>query len=79
MIALEFGLARLHWGGTAAPFIGLAMAAVVAMGFMRLPAAPGLARVFAMAGIFRLAVLLGLGSLDRATRDDIRIPYSDQR
>jgi hypothetical protein len=40
---------------------------------MRLPGAPTLAAVFVVAGMFWLAVLIGLGGLDPATRHDIPV------
>jgi caa(3)-type oxidase subunit IV len=44
------------------------MALFVALGYMRLPAAPDLAKAFAIAGVFWLAVLLGLAMTDPLTR-----------
>ena len=55
------------------PFIGIAMAALVALTFMRLGNSQGLVPVFAMAGTFWLCVMLGLGSLDSFTRHDIPV------
>ncbi len=55
----------------AGPFIGLGMAALVALTFMRLGKGRGLVPVFAVAGMFWLCVLLGLGTLDPFTRHDI--------
>jgi cytochrome c oxidase subunit 4 len=52
------------------PVIGVAMAALVAMTFMRLGRTRGLAAIFALAGVFWLAVMLGLGGLDPVTRHD---------
>ena len=71
-LGLEFVL-----GATAAPLIGAAMAILIALTFMRLVRTPGLPAAFALAAVFWLAVLLGLGSLDSATRRDI--PVSAQR
>jgi cytochrome c oxidase subunit 4 len=71
LLAVEFFARTLPVGGTAAPFIGLAMVIIVSMTFTRLPSAPGVASAFALAGVFWLAVLMGLGSLDPATRHDI--------
>jgi cytochrome c oxidase subunit 4 len=62
----------LAWLGLGiwAPLLGLVMAALVAAGFMRLGRAAPLSRVFAIAGLFWLLVLLGLGSMDPLTRTD---------
>jgi hypothetical protein len=79
LLGVELAVNGMHGGGTLTPMIGLAMAALVGFGFMRPRAAPRLAAVFALAGIFWLAVLLGLGGLDQATRHDIRIPFAYQR
>jgi len=49
------------------------MAITVAMTFMRLPSAPGTATVFVLSGVFWLCILLGLGSMDSATRHDIGV------
>jgi cytochrome c oxidase subunit IV len=73
LLGIEFAVAKLHGGSLAAPFFGLGMAVLVAMTFMRLPGAPTLAAVFVMAGMFWLAVLIGLGGLDPATRHDIPV------
>lgn len=55
--------------GAAAPFIGLAMMAIVVAVPMELPGAPNAARIFALAGAFWLVfVLFGLGTLDPLTR-----------
>lgn len=48
------------------PSVG--MAVLVALGFMRLLAAPDIARGFAIAGVFWLTVLLGLVMTDPLTR-----------
>ncbi len=44
------------------------MAAIVALGYMRLLTAPDIAKGFAIAGIFWLTVLLGLAMTDPLTR-----------
>ncbi len=46
----------------------VAMAVLVALGFMRLLTAPDIAKGFAIAGIFWLTVLLGLVMTDPLTR-----------
>lgn len=71
MAATEFGLAFLPIPAGARPLLLLPaaiMAAVVALGYMRLLNAPDLARGFAIAGMFWLVVLLGLAMNDPLTR-----------
>jgi cytochrome c oxidase subunit 4 len=60
------------------PLIGLVMAAIVALTFMRLGSSRGLAPVFAAAGVFWLCVMLGLGSLDAFTRHDVGVVQASQ-
>jgi cytochrome c oxidase subunit 4 len=54
------------------------MAALVALGFMRLSRSPGLPRAFALAGLFWLLVLFGLTGADVATRHDLALPPGAQ-
>ena len=56
------------------PLIGLMMAALVALTYMRLGRMRGLPAIFALAGVFWLLVMMGLGSLDPLTRHDIGVP-----
>ena len=42
---------------------------------MDLPRAGGTAAIFAMAGVFWLGILIGLGSVDPSTRHDIAAPF----
>ena len=71
-VAAELLLAAFG-GQNAVPFIGVALAVLVAFTFMRLGSSRGLVPVFAVAGVFWLAVLLGLGGLDSATRRDVAL------
>jgi cytochrome c oxidase subunit IV len=73
LMAVELGAALLHFGAIA-PAVGIAMALVVAFVFMRLRDAPALSRIFALAGVFWLILLLGLTSLDTFTRSDYPAP-----
>lgn len=50
------------------------MVAAVAVGFMEVTRGSVLARTFAVAAMFWLLVLLGLGSADPLTRADYRVP-----
>lgn len=72
LLGLEIALVTFGFGAVT-PFVGVAMAAMVAFGFMRLADAPSLSRVFAVAGVFWLLVLLGLGSVDFITRTDFPV------
>lgn len=49
------------------------MALIVSMTFMRLASTGGTAAIFAMAGVFWLCILIGVGSLDFATRHDVPV------
>ena len=69
--AMEFAASFLPLSAAARPILMLPaaiMAALVALGYMRLLSAPELARAFAIAGIFWLTVLLGLAMTDPLTR-----------
>jgi cytochrome c oxidase subunit 4 len=63
-------LATLAHAAMLALPVGLAMACVVAMGFMHLRSTSPLSRIFATAGLFWLIVLLTLGTMDPLTRTD---------
>lgn len=78
LLAIEVMVARISGGPVAAAFIGIGMALVVAMTFMRLPSAPKTAAIFALAGVFWLCVMLGLGGMDPATRQDIGVAMRTQ-
>ena len=80
LLAIEVAVAKgLGWYNTA-PFFGIAKAALIAFGFMRVIEGPALIRVAALAGVFWLVVILGLGSMDTLTRVDhpvaMRTPVS---
>ena len=69
--ALEFGISFAPIPAGVRPILMLpavVMAVVVALGYMRLLAAPDIARGFAIAGIFWLTILLGLAMTDPLTR-----------
>ena len=71
LLGLEFVAAYLPVACGVAPFIGIGMAVFVALTFMRLGRDRGLPSIFALAGIFWLFVILGLGGLDSFTRHDV--------
>jgi cytochrome c oxidase subunit IV len=69
--AVEFGVSFLAVPSGIRPILilpSVGMAVLVALGFMRLLAAPDIAKSFAIAGIFWLTVLLGLVMTDPLTR-----------
>ncbi len=74
LLALEVVAAYLPAIRGATPFIGIGMAVLVALTFMRLGSSRGLVPLFALAGVFWIVVMLGLGSLDSFTRRDIPVP-----
>lgn len=57
-------------------FPSVLMVAVVVIGFMEIGKGPAIARGFAIAAMFWLIVLLGLGSVDPLTRTDYRVPHA---
>ena len=68
---LEIGGSFLPIPAGSRPILALPaaiMAALVAFGYMRLLSAPVIARGFAVAGMFWLAILLGLAMTDPLTR-----------
>ena len=75
-LAAEFTAAHLPHATLTTMAIATAMALAAAAGFMRLTTLRGPAAIFALAGLFWLAVLLGLGNLDIATRHDIGVGLS---
>ena len=71
--AIELGLSFLPWEPGARPLVilpAMAMIVVVAVGFMNVTKGPTIVRAFAIAALFWLLVLLGLGSVDVLTRID---------
>ena len=69
--ALEFGCAAIHFDRSYRPALllpALAMVALVAFMFMRVRNGTAIVRVFAIAGLFWLTILLGLGMMDPLTR-----------
>ncbi|HTV78317.1 MAG TPA: hypothetical protein VMF03_08670 [Steroidobacteraceae bacterium] len=75
--AIEFGLAFLPLARLARPLVMLPavpMIVLVAAGFMNVLEGPAIVRAFAIAAMFWLLVLLGLGSVDALTRVDYAAP-----
>lgn len=69
LFGTELGMAESGIGPYT-PLVALAMVAVVVVFFMRLPKGSPLMKIFALAGVFWLCLLLGLGSVDFLTRHD---------
>ena len=70
LLAIEIGAALLHMG-MAAAVAAPVMIAIVAGMFMHVGRETPLSRVFAIAGLFWLAIMIGLGSLDFLVRRDV--------
>jgi cytochrome c oxidase subunit 4 len=71
LAAAEFGGSHLPLPRGLRPLLlvpSVLMAATVALLFMRIRSSPGIARGFAIAGLFWLTILLGLGMMDPLTR-----------
>lgn len=69
--AIEFACTFLPFGRSLRPLLmlpALCMVGIVALVFMNIRAGPPVARVFAIAGLFWLTILLGLGMVDPLTR-----------
>jgi len=79
LLAVQFGLAFTPVPRLVLPGVALMMVTIVAMSFMRLPASGALAAVFAAAAVFWLCVMMGLGSMDPATRTGIPVTQRDVR
>ncbi len=78
LVLIEFILSRFASMRGIVPFVGIGMAVVVAFTFMRLGNSQGLVPVFALAGVFWLCVMLGMGSLDSFTRHDVTVEMRTQ-
>lgn len=76
LLAIEFGMTFLPLARSLRPLIlipaGL-MACVVGSVFMEARQGPVIVRLFIVAGLLWLAILLGLGSLDPLTRRDYHV------
>jgi cytochrome c oxidase subunit 4 len=73
LLGIEFGVAMLSFAPWLRALIllpAMAMAVIVGVVFMEVGRGPVVARGFAVAGLFWLLVLLGLGSMDPLTRTD---------
>lgn len=73
----EFAVSFLPMDRSLRPLVmipGVLMVAVVAISFMEVGKGPAIVRGFAVAAMFWLLVLLGLGSMDPLTRTDHLVP-----
>lgn len=72
LLAIELTATLFHAGWLAA-FVAPAMVVLVAVAFMKLLTETPLSRIFACAGLFWLAMLIGLGSIDFAVRRTVPV------
>jgi cytochrome c oxidase subunit IV len=82
LLAAEFGASFLPLGRSARPLVlvpAILMVGAVGTLFMQIGRGPTIARLFAVAGLLWLTVLLGLGSLDPMTRTDYHVQAADLR
>lgn len=73
LLAIEFGASFLPLGRSFRPLLllpAVLMVAAVGTLFMQVGKGPTVIRLFAVAGLLWLTILLGLGSLDPLTRTD---------
>jgi cytochrome c oxidase subunit IV len=78
--AAQFGVSFLPLGPSVRPAIltfAAAMIVTVALAFMRINTGPTIVRGFAVAGLFWLIVLVGLGGMDPLTRTDYHVQQAN--
>jgi cytochrome c oxidase subunit IV len=71
LLAIELGVSRLPLDPNLRPVVlipAVLMVGVAGAVFMEVRRGPGIARIFAVASLLWLTILLGLGSLDPMTR-----------
>ncbi len=76
---LQFAASYLPMGRSWRPLVmipGVLMVVTVAIVFMEVGKGPAIVRGFAVAAMFWLIVLLGLGSADPLTRTDYPVPHA---
>jgi cytochrome c oxidase subunit IV len=76
LLAIEFGASFLPLDRSARPLVlipAVLMVGVVGTIFMEVERGPEIVRLFAIAGLLWLTILLGLGSLDPMTRIDYQV------
>jgi cytochrome c oxidase subunit IV len=74
VLGMEILVTRVFHHSNLAPLFGFGMAGLVAMVFMDLRRSNNLTRIFAIAGVFWLIILLGMGVMDPATRKVVPVP-----
>lgn len=82
LLAIEFGTSFLPLDRSARPLVlipAVLMAAVVGTIFMEVGRGPEIVRLFAVAALLWLSMLLGLGSLDPMTRIDYPVQAAHPR
>ena len=80
LLAGEFGAGFLPLPPSLRPLIlipAVIMVAAVGIMFMQVRKGPTIVRLFVVAGLVWLSILLGLGSLDPMTRTDVYTPIAD--
>lgn len=78
--AAQFGVSFLPLGPSVRPVLltlAAAMIVTVALAFMRINTGPRIVRGFAVAGLFWLIVLVGLGGMDPLTRTDYHVQQAN--
>jgi cytochrome c oxidase subunit 4 len=78
LLAIEFGVSFLALGRSARPLVmipAVFMVGTVGSIFMEVRRGPDIVRLFAVAGLLWLMILLALGSLDALTRTDYPVQY----
>jgi cytochrome c oxidase subunit IV len=82
LLAGELGASFLPLNRSSRPFLlipTVLMVGAVGTCFMQVGRGPTIVRLFAVAGLLWLTVLLGLGSLDPMTRTDYHVQAADLR
>jgi cytochrome c oxidase subunit IV len=82
LLAVELGASFLPLNSSSRPLLlipAVLMVGTVGTWFMQIGRGPTIVRLFAVAGLLWLTVLLGLGSLDPMTRTDYHVQAVDLR
>jgi cytochrome c oxidase subunit 4 len=82
LLATEFSTSFLSLARSARPMVlipAVVMVAAVGIVFMQVTRGPTVVRLFAVAGLLWLSILLGLGSLDPMTRTDYLVQTANPK
>ena len=82
LVAIEFGASFLPLDRSVRPLVlipAILMVAAVGIVSMQIGCGPVIVRLFAVAGLLWLTILLGLGSLDPMTRTDYSIQTANPK